>query len=139
MRPSCDSDHDWEVTTQASFVTERLVWSQSSICRACQARMEVDGDGIPPLEVRELLLSRDGVWGLRNASRRGFAQAVASLLHRGIVEVWPLVAVRDGVIAVGTKAEALWVAVTLRTSGEETELVPVDGTDGIVAILSRRA
>lgn len=98
--------------------------------------MEVDGDGIPPPEVRELLLSRDGVWGLRNASRRGFARAIASLLHLGVVETWPLVSDRDGVIAVGTRAEALWVAATLSADGEGAEIVRVDSADGILGILS---
>ncbi len=61
----------------------------------------------------------------------------ASLLHLGVVEDWARVMAGEEDIAVGTQAEALWVAAKLRTQGEDAELVRVNGSDGIVAVAAR--
>ena len=77
--------------------------------------------------------SRDGTWGLRTSEPMVAAHAVALLLGRGIVEVWPRIS-HGNFVPIGTNAEAKWVAEQVRAKGHLAELEVVEEPDGIVAL-----
>jgi hypothetical protein len=75
--------------------------------------MEEDGLGIPPPEVRRAILSRDGVWGLitqQPIGHRAVVGAVARLTGLRLGEAWDLAKGRTAPWALGTEAEARWLA-----------------------------
>lgn len=102
-------------------------------CGGCALAVEEDGEGILPQEHRAEVLLRDGVWGVRATASRVVARALAALLSRGVVQIWPLVS-GNGPVAIGTKAEANWVAERVRAEGHECSPELVNVRDGIVSI-----
>jgi hypothetical protein len=100
-----------------------LTWSKSITCSACDAATEEDGYGLPPAEIKELFLEKDGLWHVLVCRPSDKVSAVAmlrklfdldikmagALLRSSSLELWR-----------GTQGECVWLSKRLQRAGVET-------------------
>ena len=104
-----------------------LAWSMSVSCPFCGDRSELDGEGLPPSDIRQRLLHESGWWEIRVSDSKAILRALqvlrtslalpdASLLRlRGIA---PQGAIR------GTKTEMEFVLAQLSAAGVAATIEP---------------
>lgn len=111
-----------------------LRWTASFYCPDCiESRVEADGGGLPPSDVRSRLLAKYGWWSvaiyvdkLRGASIIGDALALSQDTRDALGNLIP------AIIIFGTKIETEWLALLLADAQVEGLLEPApDGPIGV--------
>lgn len=111
----------------------KLRWYESVNCPRCGLRSEADGEGLPPDELRRLLMARDGVWAVRlSGSKSGAAagKVLRDALGLDMRQVSLLLKQLPGVAYEGTKGESSWLVDLLIAAGESPVLERVSAPGG---------
>jgi hypothetical protein len=120
--PKCGSAVN-AVIGQHVWPDDRLAWSRSNACGACGVTTEEDGSGEPPATIRQLLLEKEGTWGMLLSKSSDKLSAVAmlrklfefdlkaatALLRSPSLELWR-----------GTQVECIWLGKHMQRIGIET-------------------
>jgi hypothetical protein len=114
----------------ATFISGQLRYSRSLRCTECRFAQEEDGFGVAPAEIRAEILAHSHTWGIRGAERNALTRAVGSALNRNVVEIHQKLTEVDGIVPIGLKAEAEWIA----SKFASVEVVRVEVADGIFAL-----
>jgi hypothetical protein len=128
--PECRSPLREPYGFYATFISGRLRYSRSLRCTACNFAVEEDGSGVAPAEIRAEILARTHTWGIRGAESNAITRAIAAALNRNVVDIHRKLTRFDGIVAIGLKAEAEWIASKL----VNVEVVRVEVADGICAL-----
>ena len=130
---SCGKPLDAEVGQTA--VRGHLKWYISYHCQNCDAVGEADDMGIPPEEIRDLLIQKQGRWELRVDGRAANRVIIAKVLRRALglslAEVTHLMKSIPSLLYCGTQVEAEWLAGILASEGivaRAVGSVPSSGT-----------
>ncbi len=115
-----------QVTAGQVVAGGKLRWSRSTRCPGCGC-LEEDGIGLPPGEIRAILLERDGEWQLLVD---GTARVVAVKVVRKAMEMPVEQAFRllksTGAVFRGTKTEAVWMRSLMADAGVNAAVERVD-------------
>jgi hypothetical protein len=111
-----------------------LRWTASYYCPDClESRVEAEGGGLPPSDIRTRLLAKYGWWRLaiyidklKSVNILGDALALSQDHRHALVELMP------AIIILGTKTEMEWLALILADAQVQGFLEPApDGPAGI--------
>ena len=99
-------------------LSRRLVWSESTACRACGGALEVDGSGFVSLHLRVAIVAAHGVWGVHlDSTRLAAADALRRALDLSSRRALELARAVPGVVWRGTFVEAERLIARLRHLG----------------------
>jgi len=104
-----------------------LKWYVSYQCQSCGAVVEGDDIGLPPEEIRELLIQNQGGWELRLDGREANRVIVARVLRKALglslTQVTSLTKSIPGILYFGTQVEVEWLAQALASQGIAAHVV----------------
>lgn len=119
--PRCGSPEQLRIAQ--SVFHSLLVWNESLDCERCGLRTEADGTGLPPMEIRDRMLSIDGEWSVvmkEARSTRSVAEILRKHLSLGPQNIVDLLRNQSEMeIYRGTRVEAYWLIDLLKAIGEE--------------------
>lgn len=123
--PSEECDHGGVVHIGQTVVSGRLRWYKSISCSNC-GKVEVDGIGFPPEEVRKIILNSDGYWNV-SVEKPNFIKAVKIVKETiGLSNEEVICQVRRyPVIFQGTMTESEWIKNKLATFSINSEIVKI--------------
>lgn len=125
MSEACD--HGGVARIGQTIVSARLRWYRSISCPNC-GRIEEDGAGFPPEELRVPLLKDGGYWDVltKSSNRPAVMRALKKSLGLSNEELSEQLR-RFPVVFGGTKTEAEWIMTQLRASDIESSVIKSTG------------
>lgn len=119
--PRC-SETAFQWRPGARFVGGKLRWSRSWHCTNCDLLVEEDGTGLPPFDVRALLLEQQGSWAFaRPVPRQALARALSRIVGQDVLLVWKQLRSLEEPVPIGTEAELHWMMAELAKDGFQDE------------------
>ena len=107
---------------------QRLVWHRSYYCQKCGGRLEVDGRGDAPDDVRSALIAQEGEWCIRLESTEAdlplALKSLRQLFGLSLVEIGQLRKKIPGIVFIGTRAEANRLSNLLLNAGLIASVAP---------------
>lgn len=116
-------DHGGVVRIGQTIVSAQLRWYRSTSCPNC-GRVEEDGIGFPPEELRGHLIKGGGYWDVRaNSANRSLVMKELKKILGLSNEKLPQQIRRFPIVFRGTKTEAEWVMMQLNASCIESSVI----------------
>ncbi len=113
-----------------SFAPGELVWSESFHCPSCGCATEADDCGFPPPEIRDVLITAHGLWGLHidltGSARISACKILHCDLNTDFGDVPAMKSRIPGIVYVGTKTEMEWLRSRLDEFDFTSAVVEVD-------------
>lgn len=117
-----------QVAVGERVVRDNMVWYRSYQCQVCGNRIEEDGRGTPPEEIRNAVLKQEGEWSLVVEGSGGPAvlKALRHVLQLSVTDTAELRKRLPGEIVRGTRAEVERLVLLLDREGVQSQGVRVE-------------
>src|SRR5687767_6472095 len=115
-----DCGHEGSATLRQRITGSGLAWSVSFRCPQCGNDEEIDGQGLPPAEMRAEILAQDGVWELVLVDAANALEALGRLRREMRLSMADMARMKrriPGPILRGTQTEMTFINSILAKNG----------------------